>query len=57
MRALFGFDADATPRSFDAAVEFEQALAFWAEDYFLRVLRGPRTPWARMQRARGGSTG
>ncbi len=29
---------------------FEEALAFYASDYLLRVLRGPRTPWARMQR-------
>ncbi len=52
MRALFGVDPDGPQaRSIDAAVLFEEALAFYASDYFLRVLRGPRTPWARMQSA------
>ena len=30
---------------------FEEALAFYASEYFLRVLRGRCTPWARMQQA------
>jgi cytochrome P450 len=52
MRALFGVDPDG-PRahSIDAAGLFEEALAFYSSDYFLRVLRGPFTPWARLQRA------
>jgi len=53
MRALFGVDPDGPlARRTDAATEFEHALSYWAADYFLQVLRGPRTPWARMQRAR-----
>lgn len=49
MRALFGLDPDGrAARAIDAAGLFEEALAFYASDYFLRVLRGPRSPWARL---------
>jgi cytochrome P450 len=52
MRALFGFDPDsARMRSVDAAGLFEEALAFYASDYLLRILRTRGTPWARMQSA------
>jgi cytochrome P450 len=52
MRALFGLDPDgATARSVDAAGLFERALAFYASEYALRMLRGPYTPWARLQQA------
>jgi cytochrome P450 len=52
MRALFGLDPDGrAARSIDAAGLFEEALAFYASDYFLRILRGPRTPWARLREA------
>lgn len=52
MRALFGLDPDSPrARSLDAAGLFEQALSFYSSDYFLRILRAPFTPWARMQRA------
>jgi cytochrome P450 len=52
MRALFGVDPDGTQaRSIDAAGLFEEALAFYASEYFLRVLRGPRSPWGKLQRA------
>ena len=52
MRALFGVDPDGEQaRSIDAAGLFEEALSFYASEYFLRVLRGPGSPWARMQRA------
>jgi cytochrome P450 len=52
MRALFGVDPDGQQaRSIDAAGLFEEALAFYASEYVLRVLRGPGTPWARLQRA------
>src|SRR3954452_24840432 len=44
MRALFGFDRDAS----GAARDFEQALSYYGEDYWLQVLRGPRTPYARL---------
>ena len=50
MRCLFGFDPDATPG--DPAGDFERALSFYGEDYHLQVLRGPRTPYARLQAAR-----
>jgi cytochrome P450 len=50
MRALFGLDPDGkAARRIDAAELFEEALAFYASDYFLRVFRGRRSPWGRMQ--------
>lgn len=49
MRALFGLRNDDAP---GAARDFEQALGFYARDYLLQALRGPRTPWARMHSAR-----
>ncbi|HYB22428.1 MAG TPA: cytochrome P450 [Solirubrobacteraceae bacterium] len=52
MRALFGVDPDGEQaRTIDAAGLFEEALSFYATEYFLRVLRGPFTPWTRMQQA------
>jgi retinoid hydroxylase len=52
MRALFGLDPDGERASaIDAAALFEHALSFYAADYFLRILRGPFTPWARLQQA------
>ncbi len=52
MRALFGLDPDGVQaRSIDAAGLFEDALAFYASDFLLRVFRGPFTPWARLQNA------
>jgi cytochrome P450 len=52
MRALFGLDPDAAHARVDVARRFEQSLGFWSRDYALQVLRGPRTPFARMQQAR-----
>jgi cytochrome P450 len=52
MRALFGVDPDGErARAIDAAALFEEALAFYASDYFLRVLRVRGSPWWRMQQA------
>jgi cytochrome P450 len=52
MRALFGLDPDSgRAREIDAAGLFEEALAFYASDYLLRVFRGKRSPWGRMQQA------
>jgi cytochrome P450 len=52
MRALFGLDPEGErARSVDAAGLFERALSYYAAEYVLRVLRGPFTPWARMQKA------
>lgn len=52
LRALFGVDPDRAAGRLDAAEQFERALGFWGRAYILQVLRGPATPWARMQRAR-----
>lgn len=52
MRALFGLDPDGPQaQAIDATGLFEDALSFYSADYFLRVLRGPYTPWARLQNA------
>jgi cytochrome P450 len=51
MRALFGFDPDGAGRA-ALAHEFEIGLGFHGRDYLLQVLRGPKTPWARMLLAR-----
>jgi cytochrome P450 len=52
MRALFGLDPDREPaRGTDAAALFERALSFYASEYTSRFLRGPLTPWARLQSA------
>ncbi len=48
MRALFGFRGDDAR----AAHDFTVALDFYGYDYTLQTLRGPRTPWARMQAAK-----
>lgn len=52
MKALFGLDPDQQGAGQRAAVDFERALSFYGEDFAMRVLRGPHTPWHRMQHAR-----
>jgi cytochrome P450 len=52
MRALFGLDPDRRPAGLDPAHEFERALGYYGRDYWLQVLRGPRTPWAALTDAR-----
>jgi cytochrome P450 len=52
MRALFGLNPDGElARGTDAAALFERALSFYASEYTSRFLRGPLTPWARLQGA------
>jgi retinoid hydroxylase len=52
MRALFGFDPDGASATTDVARGMEKGLGFWSRDYFLQVMRGPRSPFAQMQEAR-----
>jgi cytochrome P450 len=53
MRALFGLDPDRSRAGgLEAAETFEEALSFWSRAYHLQILRGPGTPWRKMQRAR-----
>jgi cytochrome P450 len=53
MRAVFGLDPDGEEvRRFDAAALFTQALGYYAHHPLRRIMRGPRTPWARMLAAR-----
>lgn len=52
MKCLFGIDPDGeAAASIDAAEMFEQALSFYSAGYQHRFIRGPRTPWARLQEA------
>ncbi len=52
MRALFGLDPDGPQaRAIDAAELFEEALSFYSTEYVMRILRGPLTPWAKLQQA------
>jgi cytochrome P450 len=58
MRALFGLDPDGEPaKGTDAAALFERALSFYATEFTTRFLRGPGTPWARLQGAAGALDG
>jgi cytochrome P450 len=52
MRALLGLDPDDGDTGARAAIEFERALSFFGTDFALRLLRGPGSPWHRMQAAR-----
>ena len=52
MRALLGLDPDDGGKGVQAAEHFERALSFFGTDYPLRLLRGPRSPWRRMQTSR-----
>jgi cytochrome P450 len=52
MRALFGLDPDERGTGAQAAIDFERALSFYGTDFAVRIMRGPRTPWRRMQSAR-----
>lgn len=52
MRALLGLDPDDGDTGATAAHEFERALGFYGTEYPLRILRGPGSPWWRMQRSR-----
>jgi cytochrome P450 len=52
MRALFGFPPEVAAGRTDAADQFEVALGFWSRDYLLQIMRGPGSPFSRMQRAR-----
>ncbi|MGB2712491.1 MAG: cytochrome P450 [Conexibacter sp.] len=52
MRALFGLDPDEEGRGGQAAIDFERALSYYGTDFAVRVMRGPGTPWQRMQAAR-----
>jgi cytochrome P450 len=52
MRALFGLNPDGEPaRGTDAAALFETALSFYATEFTSRFLRGPFTPYAKLQQA------
>ncbi len=54
MRALLGLDPHSGGLGHQAAVAFERALAFYDTETWMMLLRGPGSPWARMQANRRG---
>ncbi|HEU5253983.1 MAG TPA: cytochrome P450 [Solirubrobacterales bacterium] len=52
MRALLGLDPDEAGKGATAAEHFERALAYYGIDFHLRLVRGPGSPWRRMNRSR-----
>ncbi|MDX6636704.1 MAG: hypothetical protein QOJ01_215 [Solirubrobacterales bacterium] len=52
MRALFGLDPDDGDTGAAAAHHFERALYWYGTDPWVRVLRGPGTPWRRLIESR-----
>ncbi len=52
MRALLGLDPDEADKGAAAAHHFERALKYYGIDFHLRLLRGPRSPWRKMNRSR-----
>ena len=52
MRALLGLDPDEAGKGAAAAEHFERALGYYGIDFALRLVRGPGSPWRRMNRSR-----
>ena len=52
MRALLGLDPDEAGKGAAAAEHFERALGFYGIDFHLRLLRGPGSPWRKMNQSR-----
>ena len=52
MRALFGFDPDRRPTGSIPRASSSARSRYYGRDYWLQVLRGPRTPWAALTDAR-----
>jgi len=52
MRALLGLDPDEAGKGAAAADHFERALGFYGTDFHLRLLRGPGSPWTKMNASR-----
>jgi cytochrome P450 len=52
MRALVGLDPRDRGIGHEAATWFERGLAFYDTETWMMLLRGPRSPWSRLQAAR-----
>src|SRR3954453_17803912 len=52
MRALLGLDPDEAGKGAAAAEHFERALGYYGIDFHLRLLRGPGSPWRRLEDSR-----
>ena len=52
MRALLGLDPHGGGRGHEAASRFEEALSFYDTESWKMFLRGPGSPWARLQESR-----
>jgi cytochrome P450 len=48
MRALLSLDPDDTGTGEQAAIHFERALSYYGTEALPRMMRGPGTPWRRM---------
>jgi cytochrome P450 len=52
MRALLGLDPDEAGKGAAAAEHYERALGYYGIDFHLRLVRGPGSPWQKMNRSR-----
>ena len=52
MRALLGLDPDEAGKGAAAAHAFERALGYYGIDFHLRLVRGPGSPWRKMNQSR-----
>jgi cytochrome P450 len=52
MRALLGLDPDEAGKGAAAAEHFERALGYYGIDFHWRLVRGPGSPWRRMNQSR-----
>jgi cytochrome P450 len=52
MRALLGLDPDEAGKGAAAAEHFERALGYYGIDFHLRLVRGPGSPWRKMNQSR-----
>jgi cytochrome P450 len=52
MRALLGLDPDEAGKGAAAAEHFERALNYYGIDFHMRLLRGPGSPWRKMNQSR-----
>jgi len=52
MRALLGLDPDEAGKGAAAAEHFERALSYYGIDFHMRLLRGPGSPWRKMNHSR-----
>jgi len=52
MRSLLGLDPDEAGKGAAAAAHFERALGYYGIDFHLRLVRGPGSPWRKLNQSR-----